>query len=191
MVVRVIRERRLPVFETGSWRRSRRSIMFLLFGFVALWRAEVNATDTIPQAALGSDLAIANPIAALPLDIFSATRDRPLFSPSRRPPPAPMSDDLASSEPVPPALPAPPPDIVLVGIVTQAHGSFSVVRTGTQAGKGDSITIRVGDQIKGWTVTQIEPSRLFLSRDDRLAAFPLFRGLGGLFGGVATPTTSA
>ena len=52
---------------------------------------------------------------------------------------------------------------------TQAHGSFSVVRTGTQAGKGDSITIRVGNQIKGWTVTQIEPSRLFLSRDDRLA----------------------
>jgi hypothetical protein len=53
----------------------------------------------------------------------------------------------------------------------------------------DSISIRVGDQIKGWTVTQIEPFRLFLSRDDRLAAFTLFKGLGGLFGGgVATPT---
>ena len=61
----MIRERRLPAFETGAWRHSRRSSMFLLFGFIAFWRAEVNATDTIPQAALGSDLAIANP-AALP-----------------------------------------------------------------------------------------------------------------------------
>src|ERR1700674_175964 len=183
----MIRERRLPAFETGAWRHSCRSSMFLLFGFIALWRAEVNAADMMPQNAPAPELAIANPIAALPLDKFSATRDRPLFSPSRRPPFAPISH-LALSEPGPPALPTPPPSIVLIGIVTQAHGSFAVVRTGTQAAMNDSISIRVGDQIKGWTVTQIEPFRLFLSRDDRLAAFTLFKGLGGLSGGVTTPT---
>src|ERR1700730_7714306 len=182
----MIRERRLPAFGTGAWRHSCRSSMFLLFGFIALWRAEVNAADMMPQDALAPELAIANPIAALPLDKFSAIRDRPLFSPSRRPPSAPISH-LASSEPVPPALPTPPPAIVLIGIVTQAHGSFAVVRTGTKASVNDSISISVADQINGWTVTQIEPFRLFLSRDNRLRPFNFFKGFAAPFGGEAPP----
>lgn len=40
------------------------------------------------------------------------------------------------------------------------------------------VRARVGDEIGGWTVTQIEPRRLFLSKDDRSVSFSLFARTG-------------
>jgi general secretion pathway protein N len=45
-----------------------------------------------------------NPLAAQPLDHWSATRDRPLFSPTRRPPPPPPPPVAERIEP-PPEIP--------------------------------------------------------------------------------------
>ena len=110
----------------------------------------------------------ASPLAAHPLDRLSATRERPLFSPGRRlpaPPPAPI---VAASPPPPPP---PPPKVILFGIVMDADDARAVVGVGTAA---KTLRVRVGDDIGGWKVTQIEERQLVLSLDDRSATFTLF-----------------
>jgi hypothetical protein len=149
--------------------------LILGIAFLALWQPKANAAEVKPQDAVKPELAIANPVAALPLASLSATRDRPLFSPSRRPPPAPVVR-LIEPAPVPPVPPAPPPSIALIGVITEAEGSFAVVN---QAGTNKSIRARMGDQIDGWTVTQIADRQLVLSRDGRVANFSMFKGSGG------------
>jgi hypothetical protein len=118
-----------------------------------------------------SDATLANPLASWPLDRLSATRDRPLFAPSRRPPAPPPAPVVRSVE----AAPAPPPSVVLLGIVTEANGARAMVRTDAS---DKVLRARLGDDIGGWKVTQIEPRRLVLSSDDRSVSFSLFARLG-------------
>ena len=111
-----------------------------------------------------------SPLAAQPLDRLSATRERPLFSPTRRPPPRPPPVVVA---PEPPPPPPPPPDVALFGIVMDGDEVHAVVRAGPAA----KITrVRVGDDIGGWKVAQIDGRRLILSLDDRIATFMMFAG---------------
>ena len=111
-----------------------------------------------------------SPLAAQPLDRLSATRERPLFSPTRRPPPPPPPVVVA---PEPPPPPPPPPDVALFGIVMDGDEVHAVVRAGPAA----KITrVRVGDDIGGWKVAQIDGRRLILSLDDRIATFLMFAG---------------
>jgi len=106
-------------------------------------------------------------LAAQSLDRLSATRARPLFSPTRRPP-APPPPVVVAPEP-----PPPPPDVALFGIVMDGDGAQAVVR----AGPADKIVrVRVGDDIGGWKVAQIDGRRLILSLDDRIATFLMFAG---------------
>ncbi len=111
-----------------------------------------------------------SPLAAQPLDRLSATRERPLFSPTRRPPPPPPPVVIA---PEPPPPPPPPPDVALFGIVMDGDEAHAVVRAGAA---GKIMRVRVGDDIGGWKVAQIEGRRLVLSRDDRIATFMMFAG---------------
>ena len=109
-----------------------------------------------------------SPLAAQPLDRLSATRERPLFSPTRRPPPPPPPV-VAAPEPPPP----PPPDVALFGIVMDGDEVHAVVR----AGPAEKVMrVRVGDDIGGWKVAQIDGRRLILSLDDRIATFMMFAG---------------
>ncbi len=125
-----------------------------------------------PQAGEGREGGAAppSPLAAQPLDRLSATRERPLFSPTRRPPPPPPPVVAA---PEPPPLPPPPPDVALFGIVMDGDEAHAVVR----AGPAEKIMrVRIGDDIGGWKVAQIEGRRLVLSLDDRIATFMMFVG---------------
>ena len=109
-----------------------------------------------------------NPLAAQPLDLLSNTRDRPLFSPSRRPPPPPPAPVVERIEPPPPV---PPPNVVLLGVVTDENGPRVVVRSGSP---DKIIRARLGEEIEGWQVAQIESRRLVLSHDVRSVSFALF-----------------
>ena len=110
---------------------------------------------------------LANPLAAQPLDRLSATRDRPLFSPTRRPTPPPP--------PPPPEQPAvavvpQPPNLTLVGIVVDDEGARALIRS--SATKADRV--QIGDDIGGWKVAQIDGRKMVLSLDGRFATFTLF-----------------
>jgi hypothetical protein len=112
-----------------------------------------------------------SPLAAHPLDALSATRDRPLFSPSRRLPTPPPVAIVSQAPPPPP----PPPNVTLFGIVMDGNEARAIVQTGPAK---QVQRVRVGDDVGGWKVAQIEQRRLVLTLDSRLATFNMFTGQG-------------
>jgi general secretion pathway protein N len=137
------------------------------------WSAAAFAADAAAPSANLRD-GLPNPLAAQSMEGLSATVDRPLFSPSRRapaPPPVP-----AAQAPEPPPPPAPPPNVVLVGIVMDGDSARAVIRAGAEK---KILRARIGDDVGGWKVSQIEGRKLVLSLDDRLATFTLFNNRNG------------
>jgi hypothetical protein len=126
-----------------------------------------SAAPALAQLSDQGNGTLANPLEAQPLDRLSATRERPLFSPTRRPipPPPPPPPEAA-----PVAVVPQPPNLQLFGIVVDDEGARAIVRSGTE--KVDRV--QIGDDIGGWKVAQIEGRRLVLSLDGRLATFTLF-----------------
>jgi general secretion pathway protein N len=108
-----------------------------------------------------------SPLAAQPLERLSNTRDRPLFSPTRRPPAPPPVVAVA------PPPPPPPPDVALLGVVMDGKDVRAVVRTGPAA---KILRVGIGDDIGGWKVGQIEARQLVLLLDGRTATFTMFTG---------------
>jgi general secretion pathway protein N len=135
-----------------------------------LWTATLaaSAADPAPRAESHRDGAPAmSPLAAQPLERLSNTRDRPLFSPTRRPPaPPPL---VAVAPPPPP----PPPDVALLGVVMDGEDARAVVRAGPAA---KILRVGIGDDIGGWKVGQIEAKQLVLLLDGRTATFTMFTG---------------
>jgi len=120
------------------------------------------------QAPATPTAGLASPLAVHSLDRLSATRERPLFSPSRRapaPPPPPP--------PRPPPPPPEPPNVTLVGIVMDAGEARAIVQPGPT---NEVRRVRIGDEIGGWKVAQIESRRLVLKLDSRQATFSMFSG---------------
>jgi hypothetical protein len=127
-------------------------------------------------AALGADapapaqdlngVTLSNPLAAQSLERLSATVDRPLFSPSRRRAPTPP----VGRDPEPRVPPPPPPSLVLSGVVMDGESARVVVLVGAEK---RILRAQIGDEIGGWTVSQIEGRKLVLSLDGRFATFTL------------------
>ncbi|HEY2530472.1 MAG TPA: hypothetical protein VGJ20_21495 [Xanthobacteraceae bacterium] len=135
-----------------------------------LWIATipVSASDPARQSEEHRDVAPpVSPLAAQPLDRMSSTRDRPLFSPTRRPQAPPPVVAL------PPPPPPPPPDVALLGVVMDGEDARAVVRTGPAA---KIQRVGIGDDIAGWKVGQIEGRQLVLLLDGRTATFKMFAG---------------
>ncbi|MGP0094474.1 MAG: hypothetical protein ACLPKB_31695 [Xanthobacteraceae bacterium] len=148
---------------------ARRCSLTIALSLVAPWLVACGlgaSGQTRPEPSAG----VANPAAAQSLDHLSATRERPLFSPSRRPPPPPPAPVAQRAAPV---LPPAAPSVDLFGIVSDEEGARAVVRTGP----GNKILrVRVGDEIGGWKVSQIEGRKLVLSLGERSTTFTLFSG---------------
>ena len=132
----------------------------------ALVRAMPDAAIDIEMPAVSD-----NPVAEVPLDRLSDTRNRPLFSRSRRPPAPPAPTAIAARvEPQPLPL-LPPPGVALFGVVVGPQGARAYIATGAA---DRIIGVRLGDDVSGWTVTAITQSNLVLSRAERSATFTLF-----------------
>jgi hypothetical protein len=145
------------------------SLVFATFSATAIAHGQAAPADN----ASGRDRlpgGLINPLAAQPLEAMSATRDRPLFSPTRRPPPPPPQIVAA---PPPPPPPPEPPSVLLVGVVMDGEEAKALVRF-TAVNK--VIHAKIGDDIEGWKVAQIEGRKLVLSLDGRLATFTMFSG---------------
>lgn len=134
--------------------------------------------DAAPQRVADRvEPALGNPLWRLPLKQFSATRERPIFSPSRRPP-APAPTYVA---PVAARQPAKPPEsehpaIALAGTVIGTDGyRVAVFRdTSTQ----DVLRLRVGENYRGWVVRLISPREARLVKNGEQALLELPRPAG-------------
>ena len=72
-----------------------------------------------------------NPLWGVPIDKLTATRERPLFTASRRPPAPPVAPEPPAEPPPPPAEPE-RPQLTLVGTVTGEQQKVAVVQTKPQ-----------------------------------------------------------
>jgi general secretion pathway protein N len=94
----------------------------------------------------------------------SAILDRPLFSATRRPPPAPAPAPEAAA---PPASPPPPPPpelgIALVGIVLDGTARIAILRP---LDGQPALDLREGEAVGGWRVIRIGSDRIAVRNGD-------------------------
>jgi len=116
----------------------------------------------------------ANPLWGIPLKALSNTRDRPVFSPSRRPPPAIVAEP-AESKPLPPPprkVEIEPPPLSLVGTIAGGDESFGIfVDQSTKA----ALRLKIGDDFQGWKLRTINGREVTMEKDEQEALLTLPR----------------
>jgi general secretion pathway protein N len=114
--------------------------------------------------------ATGNPLWAIPLAALAHTRDRPLFSPSRRP------ATLAVVAPLPPAS-APPvakaPDHPRIDLIGTIVGEARQVAVFLDVEAHAVIRLRLGEQHDGWTLRRIGRREVTLDKGNEAAALVL------------------
>jgi general secretion pathway protein N len=118
-----------------------------------------------------------NPLWGIPLDSLRATRERPLFSPSRRPPaPAVVPPKV---EPVKEVVAPPPepetPQLDLVGVVTGAADGYAIFMT---TATHDIVRLKTGEGHDGWVLQSVSGREAVLEKGDRsvVVALPQLTG---------------
>ena len=123
--------------------------------------AVVSATETeYPDLSLRRDGG--NPLWSLSLETFAATRNAPLFSPSRRPP-VNVSKPKASEPPSAPAAASGPPAISLVGAISGNAENIAIFLDRTSK---DIFRLKPGESYFGWTLTTVKPRQATLRRNN-------------------------
>lgn len=116
----------------------------------------------------------ANPLWAIPLSALTATRNRPLFTPSRRPPaPAVASVPVAARQPPapPPAVPQ-HPNLTLIGTVASEGEGVAVFIDATTR---DAVRLRTGEGHSGWVLQSVEGRAATLQKGDQTETLALPR----------------
>lgn len=97
-----------------------------------------------------------NPLWAIPLSSLSATRDRPLFTPSRRPPAPPAVAGPPPTAPIAPVAPPAEPErprLTLVGAVIGSGGGIAVFVDQTT---NDVVRLKTGESHSGWMLRSVK-----------------------------------
>jgi hypothetical protein len=115
----------------------------------------VEVTIPPPAPAVPTERTLsANPLWEMPLQQFSATRDRPIFLPSRRPPAPPASAVTVAKVVVPPKPKEPEqPQLSLVGTISGDDAKFGIFVD--QATK-NVLRLRVGEDFQGWELRSVQ-----------------------------------
>jgi hypothetical protein len=127
-----------------------------------------------PSATSSAERALsANPLWTIPLISLTATRERPVFSPSRRPPAVVVAK--APAPPPPPPKPAEPekPQLSLVGTILGENGE----RIGLFVNPADrnALRLKVGEDHKGWVLREVLPRQVVLEKGQQNAVLELPR----------------
>jgi general secretion pathway protein N len=111
-----------------------------------------------------------NPLWAIPLSELSATRERPIFSPSRRPP----SPAVAAAPYVPPqsAKPVEPerPQLFLIGTIAGDKGGLGIF---LDYSTDTILRLKAGEGYKGWILREVRSREIVLEKGDKTATLPL------------------
>lgn len=131
--------------------------------------AAVNSGEIARPIAPPAQKPISNPLWAIPLSSLTATRERPIFNPSRRPP-APVVAGPPPAAPVAPApVPAGPPKLTLIGAVVGTTESIAVFLDPSR----EAIRLRAGEDYGGWMVNSIMAREVVLQKDKESVVFAL------------------
>lgn len=122
----------------------------------------VSSPTVRPETAKPQPVRRGNPLWGIPLRQFTASAARPLFAPSRRPPPVPVA---AVSAPTPPPPPKPEPEkpsLALLGTVafSPSGGIGLFIDQGTKA----LVRLKMGEDHHGWILRQVQRREVVLER---------------------------
>ncbi len=110
-----------------------------------------------------------NPLWAIPMASLSATRERPIFSPSRRPPPvrplASQAQQLSAQSNQPDH-----PSLILLGTVSAGSSSIAVFEN---EGSKDVIRLRTGESHSGWILKDVKPREATFLRGSTTAVLDI------------------
>jgi hypothetical protein len=120
-----------------------------------------------PQTAVwrGAPADSANPLWAIPLSRLTETTNRPLFTPSRRPPVSavPNAPSITMQPPPPPHAPE-HPDLILIGTVARETEGIAVF---TDQGTHNAIRLHTGEGHDGWILQSVTPRAAVLQKGNR------------------------
>jgi len=112
-----------------------------------------------------------NPLWGIPISLLSATRERPVFSASRRPP-APPSPPMRVAEappPPPPAVPEQPP-FTLVGTAIGTPRNVALILDQTSK---SLVRLHVGEAASGWYLRSVGARAMTLEKNSRVVSVSL------------------
>lgn len=108
----------------------------------------------------------ANPLWSIALDSLRATRERPVFSETRRPAVVAIAEPIRVAEPAQEPEPEEPepPALTLIGTVVGPDANLAVFldSVGHQI-----VRLRIGDAGSGWTLRRVDPKTTTLEKDTR------------------------
>jgi len=139
------------------------------FWLVATASAFGVAGPASPDALQADTARSGNPLWGIPLKLLSATRDRPIFSASRRPPPVDVAPPAVAVAP-PVQAPKPPerPQLALVGTIVNGDDGIAIfLDQNTRA----PLRLRMGADYQGWMLRQIEARSVTLQKGEDVAVF--------------------
>jgi general secretion pathway protein N len=125
-----------------------------------------------PAVPLAQQGPTGNPLWGIPLRVLTATRERPLFSPSRRPPAPPV---VAAPVP-PPAAPvakAPEPDRPLLTIVGTIVGGGDAMAVFIEQATNNVIRLHTGQDHDGWVLRAVHGREATFEKKERLSTLAL------------------
>lgn len=165
----------------------RRGLIVVLIVLSAACRAsavptspiDLVAADPVPGLLKSSDNRVAvadhapagNPLWGIPLKELSATRERPIFSPMRRPP-TPAVVATPYSPPPQPVKSAEPdrPQLSLVGTIAGDKEGFGIF---LDRSANTVLRLKTGEAHKGWILREVRGRETVLEKGDKTATLAL------------------
>jgi hypothetical protein len=132
---------------------------------------QVVVSPPAPVAPASERTLSANPLWAIPLAQLPITRDRPIFSPSRRPPPPAVTPaEIPKVVAVPKPREPERPQLTLVGTAASDDEGFGIfLDQSTQA----VFRLRVGEDYQGWKLRSVQGREATLEKDQRVVPLAL------------------
>jgi general secretion pathway protein N len=113
-----------------------------------------------------------NPLWGIPISSLSATRERPIFSPSRRPPAPPTPPVPVAETPPPPPPPAKPeqPPFTLVGTAIGKPQNVALILDQTTK---NLVRLHVGEAVSGWYLRSVDLRTMTLEKNSQTVTLSL------------------
>jgi len=128
--------------------------------------ADNAAATTVPGRIVQSAQAApdGNPVRAIPLTGLNITRDRPIFSASRRPPPPPAPTPIYKVAVAPKAVKTEPerPPLTLVGTIVGGNESIAVF---LDKSTRNVVRLHTSESHEGWVLRSIQGREATLEKD--------------------------
>ena len=145
-------------------------------------RGEPTVLDALPSGTPAIDIGeraprvvaperqpVGNPLWAIPLSSLSATREKPIFAPSRRPPAPAVAGPPPAKPGAPPPAPVERPNLTLIGAVVGETEAIAIFLDPAM----EAIRLHPGQDYGGWVLNSVKGREAILQKDDERWVFVL------------------